>query len=180
MSDRVAAVLGVGPGLGAAVGRRFAGGGFGLALMARSEESVAGVREELEGGGGTALPVSADATDPYSLAAAFELVRDKLGDPEVFVYNAGAFQMGGILDLSPEQFDTCFPGRTARGLSTRPGRCFRRWSRRGAARSCLPAPRRRCVARRTFRGSRSASSVCARSRSPWRGSSGRRGYTSRT
>ena len=44
MSDRVAAVLGVGPGLGAAVARRFAGEDFGVALMARREESVARVR----------------------------------------------------------------------------------------------------------------------------------------
>ena len=113
MSDRVAAVLGVGPGLGAAVARRFARKGFGVALMARREESVAGIREEIEGGGGTALPVSADATDPDSVAAAFELVRGELGDPEVFVYNAGAFQMGGILDLSPEQFDACFRANCA-------------------------------------------------------------------
>jgi NAD(P)-dependent dehydrogenase (short-subunit alcohol dehydrogenase family) len=113
MSDRVAAVLGVGPGLGAAVARRFAGEGFGVALMARREESVAGVREEIEGRGGTTLPVSADATDPDSVAAAFELVRGELGDPEVFVYNAGAFQMGGILDLSPEQFDACFRANCA-------------------------------------------------------------------
>jgi NAD(P)-dependent dehydrogenase (short-subunit alcohol dehydrogenase family) len=113
MSDRVAAVLGVGPGLGASVARRFAGEGFGVALMARREESVAGVREEIEGGGGTALSVSADATDPDSVAAAFELVRGELGDPEVFVYNAGAFQMGGILDLSPEQFDECFRANCA-------------------------------------------------------------------
>jgi len=113
MSDKVAAVLGVGPGLGAAVARRFAGEGFGVALIARREGSVAGVREEIEGGGGTALPVSADATDPDSVAAAFELVRGELGDPEVFVYNAGAFQMGGILDLSPEQFDDCFRANCA-------------------------------------------------------------------
>src|ERR671920_1970551 len=113
MSDRVAAVLGVGPGLGAAVARRFAGEGFGVALMARREESVAGIREKIEGGGGTALPVSADATDPDSVAAAFELVRGELGDPEVFVYNAGAFQMGGILDLSLEQFDACFRANCA-------------------------------------------------------------------
>jgi NAD(P)-dependent dehydrogenase (short-subunit alcohol dehydrogenase family) len=113
MSDRVAAVLGVGPGLGASVARRFAGEGFGVALMARREESVAGVREEIEGGGGAALSVSADATDPDSVAAAFELVRGELGDPEVFVYNAGAFQMGGILDLSPEQFDRCFRANCA-------------------------------------------------------------------
>ena len=48
MSDRVAAILGVGPGLGAAVARRFAGEGFDVALMARREESVAGVRKDLE------------------------------------------------------------------------------------------------------------------------------------
>jgi NAD(P)-dependent dehydrogenase (short-subunit alcohol dehydrogenase family) len=113
MSDRVAAVLGVGPGLGAALARRFAGEGFGVALMARREESVAGVREEIEGGGGAALPVSADATDPDSVAAAFERVRSELGDPEIFVYNAGAFQMGGILDLSPRQFDECFRANCA-------------------------------------------------------------------
>jgi NAD(P)-dependent dehydrogenase (short-subunit alcohol dehydrogenase family) len=81
--------------------------------MARREESVAGVREEIEGAGGRALPVSADATDPTSVAAAFDEVRSNLGAPEVFVYNAGAFQMGGILDLSPEKFDECFKANCA-------------------------------------------------------------------
>jgi NAD(P)-dependent dehydrogenase (short-subunit alcohol dehydrogenase family) len=84
-----------------------------VALMARREESVAGVREEIEGAGGTALPVSADATDPASVAAAFDEARNNLGAPEVFVYNAGAFQMGGILDLSPEKFDECFKANCA-------------------------------------------------------------------
>ena len=40
-------------------------------------------------------------------------MRGELGDPEVFVYNAGAFQMGGILDLSPMQFDECFRANCA-------------------------------------------------------------------
>jgi NAD(P)-dependent dehydrogenase (short-subunit alcohol dehydrogenase family) len=113
MSDRVAAVLGVGPGLSAAVARRFAGEGFGVALMARKEENVAQIGKEIEGDGGTALPISTDATDPDSVAAAFGRIREELGDPEVFVYNAGAFQMGGILDLSPEQFDECFRANCA-------------------------------------------------------------------
>ena len=113
MSDRVAAVLGVGPGLGAAIARRFADKGFAVALMARREESVAPVREEIEVRGGKTITVSADATDPDSVAAAFERVREELGDPEVFVYNAGAFQMGGILDLSPQQFDDCFRANCA-------------------------------------------------------------------
>ena len=113
MADKVAAVLGVGPGLGAAVARRFARGGFAVALMARREESVAGVREEIESGDGTALAIPTDATDPASVAAAFDRVRSELGDPEVFVYNAGAFQMGGILEVSPEKFDECFKANCA-------------------------------------------------------------------
>jgi NAD(P)-dependent dehydrogenase (short-subunit alcohol dehydrogenase family) len=113
MSDRVAAVLGVGPGLGAAIAGRFAREGIAVALMARREESLAGIRQDIEGEGGTALPISADATDPDSVAAAFGWVREELGEPEVFVYNAGAFQMGGILDLAPEQFDACFRANCA-------------------------------------------------------------------
>jgi NAD(P)-dependent dehydrogenase (short-subunit alcohol dehydrogenase family) len=109
----VAAVLGVGPGLGAAIARRFAGEGFAVALMSRREESVAAVREELEDSGGEALPVTTDATDPDSVTAAFERVRAELGDPEVFVYNAGAFQMGGVLEVSPAKFDECFRANCA-------------------------------------------------------------------
>jgi NAD(P)-dependent dehydrogenase (short-subunit alcohol dehydrogenase family) len=110
---KVATILGVGPGLGAAIARRFASEGFAVALMARREESVAAVREEIADSGGEALPVATDATDPDSVAAAFEQVRAELGDPEVFVYNAGAFQMGGVLEISPAKFDECFRANCA-------------------------------------------------------------------
>ncbi len=113
MSERIVAVLGVGPGLGAAISRRFAREGFAVALLARSEESTTPVREEIEGSGGEALAVQTDATDAASVAGAFDRVRDALGDPEVFVYNAGAFRMGGILDLSPEDFDACLKANCA-------------------------------------------------------------------
>src|SRR5829696_10200343 len=107
MNGRVAAVL------GAAVARRFAVEGFAVAMMARREDSLAQIRQDIEGAGGTALPVSADATDVDSVAAAFERVRAELGDPEVLVYNAGAFQMGGVLEVSPARFDECFRANCA-------------------------------------------------------------------
>ena len=113
MNGRVAAVLGVGPGLGAALARRFAGEGFAVALMARTEERLAEIRQDIEVSGSTALPLSADATDADSVAAAFERTRSDLGDPEVLVYNAGAFQMGGVLEVSPAQFDECFRANCA-------------------------------------------------------------------
>lgn len=107
MSQRVAAVVGVGPGLGAAVARRFAREGYAVALVARREESLSGARQEIESEGGTALTVAADATDPESVTAAFGRIRGELGEPEVLVYNAGAFQMGGILELTPQKFAEC-------------------------------------------------------------------------
>lgn len=113
MNGKVAAVLGVGPGLGASVARRFAREGCTLALMARGEESVSGVRRKIEEDGGEAAAFSVNATDPASVEEAFGKVRTELGDPEVFVYNAGAFQMGGILEITPEQFDFCLKANCA-------------------------------------------------------------------
>jgi NAD(P)-dependent dehydrogenase (short-subunit alcohol dehydrogenase family) len=40
--------------------------------------------------------------------AAFAEAKKKLGPVEVFVYNAGAFRMGGILDISPVEFEECW------------------------------------------------------------------------
>jgi len=111
--SKVVAVLGVGPGLGAAIARRFAGEGFAVALMARREESAASIQRGIEESGGIALPISTDATDPASVELAFERIRSELGETEVFVYNAGAFEMGGILDISPEKFDECFKANCA-------------------------------------------------------------------
>ncbi|MEO6576470.1 MAG: SDR family NAD(P)-dependent oxidoreductase [Polyangiaceae bacterium] len=102
---KVAVVLGVGPGLGAAVARRFARGGYALGLMARGTETLAATEAEIERAGGTAISVAVDATDATSVSAGFERVREQLGAPEVLVYNAAGFQMGGILDLTPAMFE---------------------------------------------------------------------------
>jgi NAD(P)-dependent dehydrogenase (short-subunit alcohol dehydrogenase family) len=127
LNNRFAAVLGVGPGLGAAIARRFAREGFAVALMARNEDGLSEIRREIEDGGGTALPISADATNPASVEAAFGRVRDELGNPEVFVYNAGAFQMGGILEIDPGRFDDCFRVNCAGALCIPPTNISSSW-----------------------------------------------------
>ena len=108
MDSKVTVILGAGPGLGAAIARRFTREGFAVGLMARREKSLSAIREEIEDTNGAAVAVETDAADAESVAQAFGRVREGLGDPEVFIYNAGAFQMGSILDLTPEQFDDCF------------------------------------------------------------------------
>lgn len=107
-TSKIAAVLGVGPGLGAAAARRFAREGFAVALLARRADALQAVESEITAAGGKALSVVADASDPESVAAAFAAVRAHLGDPEVFVYNAGFFLPGGVLDVTPEKFEACW------------------------------------------------------------------------
>ena len=102
---KVAVVLGVGSGLGAAIAHRFAQEGFVVVLMARRKEKLIPIQKEIEDKGGKALSFSVDALLPESIATAFSEVRQQVGNPEVLVYNVGDFQKSGILDASPEQFE---------------------------------------------------------------------------
>jgi NAD(P)-dependent dehydrogenase (short-subunit alcohol dehydrogenase family) len=102
---KVAAIVGVGPGLGRALALRFARGGLAVALVARKEESLRPVQAELTAMGGVSRPFACDAADETSVREAFAQVRKELGPPDVLVYNAGAFQMGGVMELLPSDFE---------------------------------------------------------------------------
>lgn len=107
-SKRVAAVLGVGPGLGTAAARRFAREGFAVALLARGQDNLDHAKAQIDKLGGTSLAIPTDAADPASVRAAFAAIGRELGPPEVLVYNAGAYQIAGILEVTPEQFTACW------------------------------------------------------------------------
>ena len=116
MTEKVGVIVGIGPGIGSAVAHRFAREGYTVALMARGRDKLDPVEAEIRAAGGRALSITADATDPRSVAAAFRRVKDELGAPEVLVYNAGAFRMGGILDVLPEEFEACWKANCAGAL----------------------------------------------------------------
>jgi NAD(P)-dependent dehydrogenase (short-subunit alcohol dehydrogenase family) len=107
-TNKVAAVVGVGPGLGASVARRFAREGYAVALLARGEASLHEIHSDIVRNGGRAAVFSADAGDAGSVSAAFSRLRAELGAPEVLVYNAGAYQMGGILELDLAGFESAW------------------------------------------------------------------------
>ena len=108
ISTDIAVVVGVGPGLGSAAARRFAREGYRVALVARRADSLTPTAEAIAAAGGASIPVLADASSPASLSAAFAEIRDKLGDPDVLVYNASGFHMGTVLDVTPEQLEACW------------------------------------------------------------------------
>ena len=103
-SDRVAVVVGVGEGLGAALGRRFAAG-YKTALLARSAEVTDKLAAEINSTGGTALAVRHDATSEKELAGAYERITRELGPIEILVYNGGRRPMGRLMETTPQVFE---------------------------------------------------------------------------
>jgi short-subunit dehydrogenase len=81
-------LIGAGPGLGAAVARRFAAGGYRVTLVARSAGGLGDLAGSLSDTGAEIGTIEADASDPEALGARLaELYR---GDdaPGLIVYNA--------------------------------------------------------------------------------------------
>jgi NAD(P)-dependent dehydrogenase (short-subunit alcohol dehydrogenase family) len=101
-----AIVVGVGPGLGLALVKAFAGAGLAVAMAARDENRLVALKTGDTGGGIKAY--ACDSTDPSSVSALFERASAELGEPDVVVYNAGAFQPGGILEIAAEDFERCW------------------------------------------------------------------------
>lgn len=104
-SRQVAVITGVGPGLGASLARRFAQGGYAVAINARRADYLRSLAEEIRATGGQVLEVPADMGDRTQVEAAFKTIREQLGSPEILLYNAGSGAMGTIIDMTPEQYE---------------------------------------------------------------------------
>jgi len=103
--SKVAAIVGVGPGIGAATAKKFAREGYSVALLSRGREKLEKAKAEIEKEVGTKtkiLIVEADSSDADQVTKAFQTIRESLGEPEVLVYNASAWRMAPFLELKPE------------------------------------------------------------------------------
>jgi NAD(P)-dependent dehydrogenase (short-subunit alcohol dehydrogenase family) len=89
----LALITGVGPGTGSALVRRFAEGGYDVAMLARDEARLAALQKEVPGS--IALPC--DVTDPAALRAALA----KVAAPKVVVHNAVGGAFASFMDTDP-------------------------------------------------------------------------------
>src|SRR6266404_2521457 len=127
--SRVAFLTGAGPGLGASLVRRFAKE-YAVAVNARNESFVKSLGDEIRASGGTALEVPGDIGDRDQVAGMFGSIRERLGPPDVLLYNAGSGAFGTVTEITPEQFEAswrvnafgaflcaaeCTPGMISRG-----------------------------------------------------------------
>ncbi|MCG8504310.1 MAG: SDR family NAD(P)-dependent oxidoreductase, partial [Sphingomonadales bacterium] len=84
--SKVAVIVGVGPGNGAAFARRFTAEGYAVALLARDEARLVEFEKEISG----SKAYACDVTEPAEIKAVFAAITADLGPVDMLVYNAGA------------------------------------------------------------------------------------------
>ena len=127
-----AIVIGVGPGIGLSVARRVAREGLAVGLIARSQATVAAALSTLDGS--TALGVTADAADEHGLRTALDELVERLGVPELLVYNVGLIRADAIGDLSAQQHLDAYAVNVVGAISAA-AHIGPAWPRRAGARS---------------------------------------------
>ena len=104
MNDKVCLVTGVGEGTGAAIARRFASGGYRVAMLARNEERLAALEKELEGSRAFAF----DLEDLDRLVEVCQWVKENMGVPDVLVHNAVRATFDTFLEGDPDDLERNF------------------------------------------------------------------------
>lgn len=89
MVEKVAIVTGAGTGVGRAAALGLAEAGYAVVLAGRRKEPLDEVAAEIGAGGGDALAVPTDVSDPASVAALFNAAKDRFGRLDVLFNNAG-------------------------------------------------------------------------------------------
>jgi NAD(P)-dependent dehydrogenase (short-subunit alcohol dehydrogenase family) len=97
MTTPVCVISGVGPGTGSALARRFARGGYRVAMLART----AGRLAELSGELPESKAYSCDVSDPSQVAETADRIEGDLGAPSALIYNAVGGAFGSFLEIDP-------------------------------------------------------------------------------
>lgn len=105
-SNQHAIVVGVGPGLGAALVGRFAREGLKVSAGARDRDRLRRLLDER--GHRDVSALRCDVTDETSVADAFADAVAAHGAPDLVVFNASGYARGGILDLSAGQVEAAW------------------------------------------------------------------------
>ena len=102
---RTAVVTGAARGIGRAIALRLATDGHHVAVLDLDESACQEVADEITEGGGTALAVGVDVSDPEQVEAGVARIADELGTPTLLVNNAGIIRDNLIFKMGVEDWD---------------------------------------------------------------------------
>jgi NAD(P)-dependent dehydrogenase (short-subunit alcohol dehydrogenase family) len=101
---KVCVVIGVGPGNGSALSRRFAKEGYAVALLARTTDTSGPLAATLADS--RAYPC--DVTEAASVARTFEAIERDMGPVHTLVYNAGSGTWGNVEEIDAAALEGAF------------------------------------------------------------------------
>ena len=104
MKKPICLITGVGAGTGASVVRRFAKGGYQVAMLARNRDRLVELENEIEDS--KAYPC--DISDLDALQTTIKSIQYEMGTPSVLVHNAVAATFKTFLEADPEDLERNF------------------------------------------------------------------------
>jgi len=99
----VIVIVGAGPGLGAAVARRFGKSGYDVCLVARSADKLDALGTSLRDGGISTRWTAADITDARAMTEAITGFGEHAGHIDVLHFNPSTFRHKDPLHLTPDE-----------------------------------------------------------------------------
>jgi len=104
MSKKVCLITGVGPGTGASLARRFARGGYQIAMLARDKERLRELESEIQESKGFVCDVS----DEIAVTNVVNSVVSEIGQPEILIHNAVGAVFGNFMEIDPADLNANF------------------------------------------------------------------------
>ncbi len=101
LEGSIALVTGAGRGIGRAIALRYARDGATVVITDIDLASAEAVADEIRSGGGTAISMRSDVSDPAQSAAAVDFAIDRFGRLDVLVNNAGVVRVQPFLEVQP-------------------------------------------------------------------------------
>ncbi len=108
LNDQVMVITGATSGIGLVTARMAAKRGAKLVLVARNEEALRELTDEINAGGGKAIDSVADMADEAALKRAAQSAKERFDGFDTWVNNAGGSMYGRIMEVPIEDLRRLF------------------------------------------------------------------------
>src|SRR5690625_7441104 len=105
LAGKTAIITGAGKGIGRATALALAKEGVHIGLMARTEEDLQNVADEVKQAGVQAYIATADVSSNEQVNQAVDQLKSDLGAIDILINNAGIAKFGGFLELEVAEWE---------------------------------------------------------------------------